>query len=167
MEDPVLDALDLSLLAELQLDASRSNQALADRLGVSPATTLRRVRRLVELGVIERQVALLQPERLAAALGHGLSALVEVSLDRQGAEHLDAFESRAVAEAAVQQCWRVSPGPDFVLVVAVRDMPAYQALAQRLFTQDVNVRNVRAFFSVKRAKFEPALPLPATAPRQG
>ncbi len=167
MEDPVLDALDLSLLAELQLDASRSNQALADRLGVSPATTLRRVRRLVELGVIERQVALLQPERLAAALGHGLSALVEVSLDRQGAEHLDAFESRAVAEAAVQQCWRVSPGPDFVLVVAVRDMPAYQALAQRLFTQDANVRNVRAFFSVKRAKFEPALPLPATATRQG
>lgn len=167
MEDPVLDELDLSLLAELQLDASRSNQALADRLGVSPATTLRRVRRLVELGVIERQVALLQPERLAAALGHGLSALVEVSLDRQGAEHLDAFESRAVAEAAVQQCWRVSPGPDFVLVVAVRDMPAYQALAQRLFTQDANVRNVRAFFSVKRAKFEPALPLPATATRQG
>ena len=167
MEDPVLDELDLSLLAELQLDASRSNQALADRLGVSPATTLRRVRRLVELGVIERQVALLQPERLAAALGHGLSALVEVSLDRQGAEHLDAFESRAVAEAAVQQCWRVSPGPDFVLVVAVRDMPAYQALAQHLFTQDANVRNVRAFFSVKRAKFEPALPLPATAPRQG
>jgi Lrp/AsnC family transcriptional regulator, leucine-responsive regulatory protein len=167
MEDPVLDELDLSLLAELQLDASRSNQALADRLGVSPATTLRRVRRLVELGVIERQVALLQPERLAAALGHGLSALVEVSLDRQGAEHLDAFESRAVAEAAVQQCWRVSPGPDFVLVVALRDMPAYQALAQRLFTQDANVRNVRAFFSVKRAKFEPALPLPATATRQG
>ncbi len=167
MEDPVLDELGLSLLAELQLDASRSNQALADRLGVSPATTLRRVRRLVELGVIERQVALLQPERLAAALGHGLSALVEVSLDRQGAEHLDAFESRAVAEAAVQQCWRVSPGPDFVLVVAVRDMPAYQALAQRLFTQDANVRNVRAFFSVKRAKFEPALPLPATATRQG
>lgn len=167
MEDPVLDELDLSLLAELQLDASRSNQALADLVGVSPATTLRRVRRLVELGVIERQVALLQPERLAAALGHGLSALVEVSLDRQGAEHLDAFESRAVAEAAVQQCWRVSPGPDFVLVVAVRDMPAYQALAQRLFTQDANVRNVRAFFSVKRAKFEPALPLPATATRQG
>ena len=46
------------------------------------------------------------------------------------------------------------------LVVAVRDMPGYQALAQRLFTQDANVRNVRAFFSLKRAKFEPAQPLP-------
>ena len=125
--------------------------------------TLRRVRRLVELGVIERQLALLNPDRLAQAIGHGLNALVEVSLDRQGAEHLDAFEARAVADPAVQQCWRVSPGPDFVLVVAVRDMPGYQALAQRLFTQDANVRNVRSFFSLKRAKFAPALPLPEPA----
>lgn len=160
MEEIFLDEIDLQLLDELQRDAARSNQALAEALCVSPATSLRRTRRLVELGVIERQVALLQPERLAAALGHGLTALVEVSLDRQGQEALDAFEARAVADAAVQQCWRVSPGPDFVLVVAVRDMPGYQALAQRLFTQDANVRNVRAFFSLKRAKFEPAQPLP-------
>jgi DNA-binding Lrp family transcriptional regulator len=164
MEDPVLDELDLRLLDLLQRNASRSNQALADCLGVAPATTLRRVRRLVALGVIERQVALLNPGRLAAVIGHGLNVLVEVSLDRQGAEHLDAFETGAVADPAVQQCWRVSPGPDFVLVVAVRDMPGYQALAQRLFTQHANVRNVRAFFSTRRAKFEPALPLPGHPP---
>lgn len=163
MEEMLLDDVDLKLLAALQQDAARSNQALADQVGVSPATSLRRVRRLTELGVIERQVALLQPDRLAAALGHGLTALVEVSLDRQGQEQLDAFEARVVADAAVQQCWRVSPGPDFVLVVAVRDMPGYQALAQRLFTHDANVRNVRAFFSLKRAKFLPAQPLPDSA----
>jgi DNA-binding Lrp family transcriptional regulator len=144
-----LDDTDWRLLHLLQADAARSNQALAEAAGVSPATALRRVRRLVETGVIERQVALLNP----AAVGAGLAALVEVSLDRQGAEHLDAFEARAVAEGAVQQVWRVSPGPDFVLVVQVADMPAYQALAQRLITQDANVRNVKAFFSLKRAKF--------------
>lgn len=155
-----MDDTDLQLLNLLQTDASLPNQALAERVGISPATSLRRVKRLTEQGLIERQVALLNPERLAAALGHGLTALVEVSLDRQGAEHLDAFEARAVADAAIQQCYRVSPGPDFVLVAAVRDMPGYQALAQRLFTQDANVRNVRAFFSVKRAKFEPRQPLP-------
>jgi len=153
---PLLDELDLRLLALLQADAARSNQALAEAAGVSPATALRRVRRLVETGVIERQVALLNP----AAVGTGLAALVEVSLDRQGAEHLDAFEARAVAEGAVQQVWRVSPGPDFMLVVQVADMPAYQTLAQRLFTQDANVRNVKAFFSLKRAKFTTAVPLP-------
>lgn len=156
-----LDALDRRLLGQLQSDASLSNQALAERMGISPATCLRRVRRLHDSGLIERQVALVRPERLAALQGHGLTAIVEVSLDRQGAEHLDAFEARAVAEPAVQQCWRVSPGPDFVLVVHVADMPAHLALGQRLFTQDANVRNVRAFFATRRAKFEPALPLAA------
>lgn len=151
------DATDLRLLDLLQTDASLSNQELAERALTSPATALRRVRRLLDAGVIERRVALLSP----TALGEGLSALVEVTLDRQGAEHLQAFEDRAVNEVAVQQCWRVSPGPDFVLVLRVTDMPAYQALVQRLFTQDANVRNVKAFFAVKRAKFDPRQPLPA------
>lgn len=117
------------------------------------------MRRLQASGLIERQVALLQPDRLAALQGHGLTAIVEVSLDRQGAEHLAAFEARAVADPAVQQCWRVSPGPDFVLVVHARDMPGYLALSQRLFTQDANVRNVKAFFATHRAKFETKLPV--------
>ncbi|MCY1560707.1 Lrp/AsnC ligand binding domain protein [compost metagenome] len=104
-------------------------------------------------------MALLSADRLAPLLGHGLTALLEITLERQGAEQLDAFEARAVAETAVQQCYRVSPGPDFMLVVHVPDMPAYLALAQRLFTSDANVRNVKSFFSIKRAKFEPRLAL--------
>ena len=159
-----LDATDRRLLDLLQTDASLTNQELAARAHTSPATALRRVRRLRDAGLIEHQVALLNPDRLGAALGHGLSALVEVTLDRQGAEHLQAFEQRAVAEAAVQQCWQVSPGPDFVLVVAVADMPAFQAFTQRLLTQDANVRNVKTYFSVKRAKFLPRLPLNRPAP---
>ncbi len=154
-----LDATDRRLLDLLQADASLSNQALAEQALTSPATALRRVRRLLDEGVIERRVALLNPDRLA----EGLTALVEITLDRQGAEHLDAFEQRAVADTAMQQCWRVAPGPDFVLVLHVSGMTAYQALVQRLFTQDANVRNVKAFFSVKRAKFDPRIPLPTTA----
>ncbi len=150
------DAVDLRLLQALQLDASLSNQALADRVAVSPATCLRRVKRLVEAGIVERRVAILSPDKLGA----GLSAIMEITLDRQGAEHLDAFEARAVEEPAVQQCWRVSPGPDFVLVVQVADMPAYHALTQRLLTQDANVRNIKAFFSVKRAKFDTRICVP-------
>jgi DNA-binding Lrp family transcriptional regulator len=154
-----LDATDLRLLELLQTDASLSNQDLADRALTSPATALRRVRRLLDAGVIERRVALINLQALGAGLG--LTALVEVTLDRQGAEHLDTFETRAVAEAAVQQVYRVSPGPDFMLVLQVADMPDYHALVQRLFTQDANVRNVKAFFSVKRAKFETRVALPA------
>lgn len=152
-----LDDTDVRLLDLLQRDASMSNQDLAAAAHTSAATCLRRVRRLVEAGVIERRVAILSPERLGA----GLTVLAEVTLDRQGAEHLAAFEARAVADPAVQQCYRVSPGPDFMLVLQVPDMPGYHALVQRLFTQDANVRNVKAFFSVHRAKFEPSVALPA------
>jgi DNA-binding Lrp family transcriptional regulator len=152
----VLDAIDHRLLNLLQADASRSNQALAEAAFVSPATALRRVRRLVEGGVIERQVAIVSPRLVG-----GLSAIVEVTLDRQGAEHVAAFEARAVAEAAVQQCYRVSPGPDLVLVLWLPDMAAYHTLVQRLFTQDANVRNVKSFFATHRAKFEPAVQLPS------
>jgi DNA-binding Lrp family transcriptional regulator len=151
-----LDAADLRILNVLQRDASLSNQDLAAAAHTSPATCLRRVRRLVEAGVIERRVAILSPDRLGA----GLSAIAEVMLDRQGAEQLLAFEQRALADAAVQQCYRVSPGPDFVLLLHVADMKAWSELVDRLFTQDANVRNVKSFFCVKRAKFETKLPLP-------
>ena len=161
MEQMDIDETDLRLLDALQRDATLSNQALAALVHVSPPTCLRRVKRLREVGLIERQIAILNPDRLAPLLGHGLTAVVEISLDHQGAEHLDAFERRVVGDDAVQQCYRVSPGPDFVLIVHLPDMPAYQALAQRLFTADANVRNVKAFFSLQRAKFEPKLPLPS------
>ncbi|WP_421956593.1 Lrp/AsnC family transcriptional regulator [Polaromonas sp.] len=150
-----LDAIDLKLLDAMQTDASLSNQALAERVHVSPPTCLRRVKRLHDAGLIERQIALLNPDKLAAVTGHGLTAIVEITLDRQGAEQLEAFETRVAADEAVQQCYRVSPGPDFVLVVHVADMPRYLALAQRLFTSDANVRNVKAFFATKRTKFWP------------
>jgi Lrp/AsnC family transcriptional regulator, leucine-responsive regulatory protein len=159
MEENFIDVIDLRLLELLQTDASLTNQALAERVHVSPPTCLRRVKRLHEAGLIERQIALLSPDKLAPLLGHGLTALVEVTLDRQSAELLDAFEARVAVDDGVQQCYRVSPGPDFCLVVVAPDMPAYLALAQRLFTADANVRNVKAFFSLKRSKFEPKVPL--------
>ena len=155
-----LDDTDLRLLAALQTDASLSNTALAEAVHISAPTCLRRVKRLSEGGWIERQVAILNRDRL----GHGLQALVEVTLDQQGAEHLDAFEARAVADASVQQCWRVSPGPDFMLVIQAADMPEYLSVTQRLLTQDANVRNVKAFFATKRAKFSTQIALPKPQP---
>lgn len=159
----MLDDLDLQILSALQTDSAVSNLELAQRVHISPPTCLRRVKRLREAGLIEREMALLNPERVAREVGFGLEAIVEVALDRQGQEAQDAFEARVMEDPAVQQCYRVSPGPDFVLVVAARDMPGYLALAQRLFTADANVRNVKAFFSVKRAKFAPRVLLPKPA----
>jgi Lrp/AsnC family transcriptional regulator, leucine-responsive regulatory protein len=122
---------------------------------VSPPTCLRRVKRLTDSGIIARQVAILAPDKVGA----GLSAIVEITLDHQADEKQREFEALVAAEAAVQQCYRVSPGPDFVLVIQVADMAAYHALAHRLFATQANVRNVRSFFSIFRSKFETRLEL--------
>jgi len=164
MEEITIDDIDLRLLDQLQRDAALSNQALAERVHISPPTCLRRVKRLREAGLIERQVAILGADALARLQGHGLTAIVEITLDRQDADALASFESRVAGDDAVQQCYRVSPGPDFVLVVQVPDMPGYLALSQRLFVSDANVRNTKAFFSVKRSKFTTTWPLAGVEP---
>jgi Lrp/AsnC family leucine-responsive transcriptional regulator len=149
-ELPLLDELDRRILNALQSDTSQTNNDLALAVHASPPTCLRRVRRLVELGVIERQVAVVSP----AKVGARLTAIVEITLDNQAAERQAEFETLVANESAVLQCYRVSPGPDFVLIVQVADMPAYHALAHRLFAAHANVRNVKSFFSTHRSKFE-------------
>jgi len=149
-ETPALDEIDRRILNVLQVDASHTNAELAELVHVSPPTCLRRVKQLMDHGVIERQVALVAPEQVGARL----TAIVEITLDVQAADHMEEFERVVALEAAVLQCYRVSPGPDFVLVVQVADMPAYHALAHRLFTTHSNVRNVKAYFSTFRSKFE-------------
>jgi DNA-binding Lrp family transcriptional regulator len=150
-----LDETDKRLLEHLQENCALTNDALARKVHISPATCLRRVKRLIDSGVIERQVALVSTD----ALGRGLTAVLEVTLDRQSAESLAAFETHVAAEINVQQCYRVAGGPDFVLVVYAADMDAYHAFVHRALTAAANVRNVRAFLSVKRSKFEPRVPL--------
>lgn len=148
--NPDLDDLDRRILNMLQLDASHTNAQLAELVHVSPPTCLRRVKHLTESGVIARQVVIVSPEKIGARL----TAVVEISLDVQAVERMLEFEVLVAAEAAVMQCYRVAPGPDFVLVVQVADMPAYNALAHRLFTSHANVRNVKTYFSTLRSKFE-------------
>jgi DNA-binding Lrp family transcriptional regulator len=157
INEPTLDAIDLHLLRLLQEDASLSNQSLAERVHVSAPTCLRRVKRLHDVGLVERQVAILNADRLKSVLGAGLTAIVELTLTEQTEQTISAMEARMLREPNVQQCYRVSPGPDLILVVQVQDMPAYLAFTQRVFTQDASVRNVKAFFSMNRAKFSTAL----------
>ncbi len=146
----VLDDIDRRILNALQIDASRTNCALAQEVHISPPTCLRRVKHLTQAGIIERQVAIVAPQMV----GSRLTAIVEITLDVQAAERLQEFERHVANDGAVLQCYRVAPGPDFVLIVQVADMPAYHALAHRLFAAQTNVRNVKSYFSTLRSKFE-------------
>lgn len=145
-----LDEVDRRILNALQVNSALTNAELAEQVHVSPPTCLRRVKQLTDSGVIARQVAIVTPEKVGARL----TAIVEITLDVQAADRMGEFEKHVADEAAVLQCYRVSPGPDFVLVIQVADMPAYHALAHRLFATHRNVRNVKAYFSTFRSKFE-------------
>lgn len=145
-----LDDLDRRILDQLQSNCALTNLELAQRVHASTPTSLRRVRRLIDGGVIEKQVAILNPQKV----GNSLTAIIEITLDVQTAEMMDEFEAGIIAEPAILQCYRVSPGPDFVLIAQLADMPAYHDMAHRAFTSKTNVRNVRTFFSIRRSKFE-------------
>jgi len=150
-----LDELDLRILEQLQQDASITNQQLAELVHASPPTCMRRVRRLSESGINQQQVAIVDPIKV----GSTLTAILEVTLDVQSAESLEQFERAIAPEAAVLQCYRVSSGPDFVLITQVADMQAYHALVHRALTAQANVRNVRTFFSIHRSKFNTSIAL--------
>lgn len=156
MSNDSLDDLDARILRALQADASISNVDLAKRVYTSPPTCLRRVVRLHELGVIQRHLVMLD----AIKVGAPLTAIIEISLDRQTAEDCAAFESYVCAQMNVTQCYRVSPGPDFVVLAQLASMEAYHDFARQLFKSAMNVRNVRTFFSTHRAKFEINPPMP-------
>lgn len=156
-----MDDLDQRILQELQANASLTHAQLAERVHSSAPTCMRRVQKLKAEGWIEREVAILNSEKLGRELGWGLQAIVEVSLEQQTAHWLDEFERAACACTEVQQCWRTTAGPDFVLVLQVADMPAYQAWASALLASDNKVRHVKTYFASKRAKFTTAFTWPS------
>ena len=119
-----LDRTDLRLLAELQKDASLSNLELADKVGLSPTPCARRVKRLVTEGFIERQVAILNPERL----GYDLTAHVSISMDRHTPDRFESFEAEIATYDEVIDCSVVTgQSADYLLRVVVKDMKHFEA----------------------------------------
>lgn len=145
-----LDDLDKRILNALQHNAAMTNVELADYVHASAPTCLRRVNRLVEEGVIAQRVALIDMEKI----GGQLTAIVEITLDRQDEQNKQTFEALVAHEPHIMQCYRVSSGPDFVLMIQVKDMAAYHDLAHHLFAAQKNIRNVKCFFSIHRSKFQ-------------
>ncbi|HEY7803158.1 MAG TPA: Lrp/AsnC family transcriptional regulator [Orrella sp.] len=151
-----LDALDQSILKVLQDDADLTNAKLGELVNASAATCQRRVSRLKDIGVIRKEVALLDP----SLIGQPLMAICEITLISQADEALSAFEHLLSEASRVQQCYRVSAGPDFVLMLVLTDMADYQTFAGTYLTARHGVRNVKTYFVSRRSKFETAYPMP-------
>jgi Lrp/AsnC family transcriptional regulator, leucine-responsive regulatory protein len=150
-----MDRIDRNLLNLLQHDASLTNLDLADAVGLSPSSCLRRVRRLRQSGIIDRIVARLNP----AKAGRVLRALVTVELKLHGDPHMRRFLSLATAEPAVSQAYAVTGETDVVLILSLRDMDEFDALCGRLFLDQTNVARFFTMMVIRTAKDETAIPL--------
>lgn len=145
-----VDTIDRRILDHLQQDADVTNQALADQIGLSPSACLKRVRRLQESGIIDRIVALLNPQ----AIAESLYVIIEVTMERDNKRLYKRFEDRAIARPEVKQCYQVTGEIDFILVVSVPDMQAYDQFCDAVLYADDNMRKFRTLLSRRRSKFD-------------
>ncbi|WP_415905801.1 Lrp/AsnC family transcriptional regulator [Neptuniibacter sp. QD48_55] len=147
--DIQLDRIDRHILKCLQVDNRISNQALAEEVGLSPPACLRRVKQLREQGIIMADVAIVNPR----ALGKVLNIIVEVEMIRDSIDVHDMFMRKMQDATEVTQCYQVTGDIDFVLVIMVPDMEAYEAFARRDLASDPNLRKFRSLISLRRNKF--------------
>jgi Lrp/AsnC family leucine-responsive transcriptional regulator len=151
-----LDDIDRRILSELQVDASLTNQELAERVGLSASPCLRRVKALEEAGIIVRRVTLLD----RAKLGLSLTALIHISMDRHTPERFEKFEKTVKRYPEVQSCYLITgQQADYLLIVVVPDMESYQRFLLEHITRIEGVSGVFSSFVMRRAVDTTALPL--------
>lgn len=140
-----LDRTDQQILALLQQDGRLTNAALAEKIHLSASACLRRVQRLEREGVIAGYVAVLDP----ASVGRGTSVFVEVSLNSQREDALEAFEQAVRDCTAISECHLMSGGSDYLLRVAVADTQEYERIHKQHLSRLPHVALIRSSFALR------------------
>lgn len=142
-----MDGKDVLLLNLLQQDARQTLERLADEVALSVPAVQKRIKRLRDTGVIIKEVAVVDP----AAVNITMKFIIVVELERDRSDQVEAFQRKAVADPLVQQCYYVTGEGDFIIVSVARNMYDYEAMTQRLFFSDDNVRGFKTFISMGEA----------------
>ncbi|MFT3974973.1 MAG: Lrp/AsnC family transcriptional regulator [Amaricoccus sp.] len=150
-----LDRFDQKLLKVVQADTRRTAQELAGEVGLSPSACLRRLKRMRDEGIIEAEVAIIHP----AAIGYQLTILIEVSLERERPDIISDFKKAIRATPEIMQCYYVTGEVDFVLVVAMQDMQAYEKFTHSLLFANKNIRRFNTLVVMDRVKVGFSLPI--------
>lgn len=154
-----LDRFDLAILSILQKDNTTPQRQIGEAVNLSAPAVQRRIKRMEESGVIRANVAVVDPARVNQAL----TILVEVEVESEQIELLDAAKAAFSAAPEVQQCYYVTGDVDFMLVVIVPTMADYEAFTRRMFFGNPNIRKFRTFVTMDRVKV--GLSVPVENPR--
>lgn len=150
-----LDQIDRSILAAVQADGRISNQALSEKVGLSPSPCLRRLRHLESVGLITGYVALIDPERL----GLGVTAFIQIRLDQQGDRHLTMFEQTITDFPEVMECYLMTGSSDYQMRVVVEDLKAFEDFLRHKLTRVPGVSQITTSFALRSAVYRTALPM--------
>ena len=150
-----LSRSDRRLLNELQRDATRSQSELAELAGMSRTATWRRIKEFEQAGLIERQVALLNPK----IAGFNIQVLLLVAMTEHTDENRQSFERHVSLLPEVTECFSVSGDRDYVLHVVVEDMDSYNDFLNSQVLKHSAVRSASSTFVLRRVKYSTALPL--------
>jgi Lrp/AsnC family transcriptional regulator, leucine-responsive regulatory protein len=143
-----LDEIDKKIIAALQAEGRLPIVDLAERVGLSATPCQRRVKRLEEEGLIMRYAALVAP----AAMGFGLQALVEVTLEDHSEKTVEAFEAAIRARAEVVACYAVTGDMDFLLHVFAPDLNSFSDFALKALLRMPGVKGTRSSFIMQAIK---------------
>lgn len=143
-----MDDKDLEILRLIQSNARLTADAISVDVGLSPPAVQKRLKKLRESGVIEREIAVLSP----AKLGREMTIIVEVILERESRAHLDAFKRKMRQAACVQQCYYTTGEADFVLILTVQDIHEYEQFTQENFFDESNISRFKTSIVMDRVK---------------
>jgi DNA-binding Lrp family transcriptional regulator len=150
-----LDPTDRKILNILQADGGISNVELARRVGMAPATTLERVRKLKQHGFITRTVALVDP----AMVNQATVAFVNVSLTLHGADKVAAFQQQVEKLPQVMECYHISGDSDFLLKIVASDIGAYESFLLHEFGQIPHIGRIHTSFVLSTVKHGTQVPI--------
>ena len=150
-----LDEFDRKILSLLQENNKLSQREISDVVHLSASAVNRRIAMMEETGVIQGNVALVDP----AKVGRPITIIVEVSVESERLDRLDQVKARFTACRQVQQVYYVTGETDFVLVINVADMTEYEQLTRQLFFAGGNVKRFRTMVVMERAKASMRVPI--------
>lgn len=150
-----LDEVDIALLDELQQDSSLSNVELARRVNLAAPTVHARIRRLIDLGYIQRYVALLDRERM----GFDMLCFIQVSLQVHQSEEVNIFREAVAQMPEVLECYHVTGGTDYLLKVVIRHQKDLQRFLMERITPIRGIARIQTSLALTEIKATTVLPL--------
>lgn len=132
-----IDGFDRKILDIVQYSNRTTSEQIAEQVGLSPAAVQRRLKRMREQQVIQADISVVSPK----AIGRVMTFVVQVCLERERADLMDAFKLDMKKNEAVQQCYYVTGSSDFILIVTAVDMAGYDRFTREAFFDNANVRS--------------------------